>query len=304
MNIIIFPRPQTNHIYANSSHGFGFNKFGLFLGLIALSAVLLGGGYLLGISFGHKTILSEWKADVSAQKDRLNLAKRESETHVDALTTKVGLLQAHVNRIDALGNMLVSMAGLDADEFSFDSIPGVGGPNTASEGDVQVDMEIDAVLARLNDEIINREHQLNVLNDLLIDEKLEQETRPQGRPVIHGWISSYFGKRTSPFSGKTETHRGVDFAGKEGNDVVSVAGGVVTFAADKGGYGYLVEIDHGNGYVTRYGHNKMIHVQVGEAIKRGQVIAKLGSTGRSTGPHVHFEVIKDGVRIDPMKFVE
>ncbi len=304
MNIIIFPRPQTNHIYANSSHGFSFNKIGVFLGLITLSAILLGGGYLLGISFGHKTILSEWKADVSAQKDLLNVAKRESETHVDALTTKVGLLQAHVNRIDALGNMLVSMAGLDADEFSFDSIPGVGGPNASSEGEAQVDMEIDAVLARLNAEINNREHQLRVLNDLLIDEKLEQETRPQGRPVIHGWISSYFGKRTSPFSGKTETHKGVDFAGKAGNDVVSVAGGVVTFADDKGGYGYLVEIDHGNGYVTRYGHNQMIHVQVGEAIKRGQVIAKLGSTGRSTGPHVHFEVIKDGVRIDPMKFVE
>jgi murein DD-endopeptidase MepM/ murein hydrolase activator NlpD len=304
MNIIIFPRPQTNHIYANSPHGFSFNRIGVFLGLMALSAVLLGGGYLLGISFGHKTILSEWKEDVSTQKERLNTAKRESEIHVDALTTKVGLLQAHVNRIDALGNMLVSMAGLEADEFSFDSVPGVGGPNASNESGANVDMEIDAVLGRLNKEISNREHQLRVLNDLLIDEKLEQETRPQGRPVIHGWISSYFGKRTSPFTGKTETHKGVDFAGKAGNDVVSVAGGVVTFAADKGGYGYLVEIDHGNGYITRYGHNQMIHVQVGEAIKRGQVIAKLGSTGRSTGPHVHFEVIKDGVRIDPMKFVE
>jgi len=302
MNIIIFPRPKSNHIYANSLHG--FNKFGVFLGMIAVSAVLLGGGYLLGISFGHKAILSEWKADVSAQQERLMSAKRDSETHVDALTTKVGLLQAHVNRIDALGNMLVNMAGLDADEFSFDSIPGVGGPNAAADEDAQMDMEIDKVLARLNTEIENREHQLRVLNDLLIDEKLEQETHPQGRPVIHGWISSYFGKRTSPFTGKTETHQGVDFAGKAGNDVIAVAGGVVTHAAEKGAYGYLVEIDHGNGYVTRYGHNQMLHVQVGEAIKRGQVIARLGSTGRSTGPHVHFEVIKDGKRIDPIKFIE
>ncbi len=304
MNIIIFPRPQTNHVYANPNPLHGVGKFGVCLGVIALSAVLLGGGYVLGISFGHKTILNEWKADVSAQKERLNIAKRESETHVDALTTKVGLLQAHVNRIDALGNMLVNMAGLDAEEFSFDSIPGVGGANVSTDEEAHVDMEIDAVLARLNTEIDNREYQLRVLNDLLIDEKLEQETRPQGRPVIHGWISSYFGKRTSPFTGKTETHRGVDFAGKAGNDVVAVAGGVVTHASKKGAYGFLVEIDHGNGYVTRYGHNQMVHVQVGEAIKRGQVIAKLGSTGRSTGPHVHFEVIKDGTRIDPMKFVE
>jgi len=302
MNIIIFPRPKSNHIYANSLHG--LNKFGVFLGMIAVSAVLLGGGYLLGISFGHKAILSEWKADVSAQHERLELAKRDSKTHVDALTTKVGLLQAHVNRIDALGNMLVNMAGLDADEFSFDSVPGVGGPNATAEGDTQMDMEIDTVLARINTEIENREYQLRVLNDLLIDEKLEQETHPQGRPVIHGWISSYFGKRTSPFTGKTETHQGVDFAGKAGSDVIAVAGGVVTHAAEKSAYGYLVEIDHGNGYVTRYGHNQMIHVQVGEAIKRGQVIARLGSTGRSTGPHVHFEVIKEGKRIDPIKFIE
>ncbi len=303
MNIIIFPRPKAKHIYA-SSPVHGANKFVLSLAVVAVSAVLLGGGYVLGISFGHKTILNEWKADVSAQSERLQLAKRESETHVDALTSKVGLLQAHINRIDALGNMLVNMAGLDSEEFSFDSVPGIGGADTALDEEQHVDMEIDAVLARLNTEIENREYQLSVLNDLLIDEKLEQETRPQGRPVIHGWISSYFGKRTSPFSGKTETHRGVDFAGKAGNDVVSVAGGVVTKAGEKGAYGFLVEIDHGNGYVTRYGHNQMVLVQVGEAIKRGQVIAKLGSTGRSTGPHVHFEVIKDGVRIDPMKFVE
>ncbi len=165
-------------------------------------------------------------------------------------------------------------------------------------------MEIDAVLARFNLELDGREHQLQVLNDLLIDKKLEQETYPQGRPVIHGWISSYFGKRRSPFSGKSEMHRGVDFAGKTGSDVVAVAGGIVSQASKNGGYGYMVEIDHGNDYVTRYGHNKMLLVQAGEAIKRGQVIAKLGSTGRSTGPHVHFEVIKDGARIDPMKFVQ
>ena len=302
MNIIIFPRLQTNRIYANSLHG--WNKIVIFLGVIAVSAVLLGGGYLLGVSFGHKTIINEWKADVSVQKERLQLAKRESETHVDALTTKVGLLQAHINRIDALGNMLVNMAGLDSGEFSFDSAPGVGGVGVSQDNEQNIDMEIDTVLAQLNAEIENREHQLLVLNDLLIDEKLEQETRPQGRPVIHGWISSYFGKRTSPFTGKTETHRGVDFAGKTGNDVVAVAGGVVTKAGKKGAYGYLVEVDHGNGYITRYGHNQMVLVQVGEAIKRGQVIAKLGSTGRSTGPHVHFEVIKDGARIDPMKFIQ
>ena len=302
MNIIIFPRPRTRFIYTTYLHG--WNKIGAFLGLIAMTAIILAGGYLLGVSFGHKAIVSEWKADVVEQKERLNLAKQESQMHIDALTTKVGLLQAHVNRIDALGNMLVNMANLDADEFSFDSTPGLGGPHQSLDSDSNVDMEIDAVLARFNDELVEREHQLQVLNDLLINKKLEQETYPQGRPVIYGWISSYFGKRTSPFTGRSEMHRGVDFAGKTGSDVVAVAGGIVSQARKNGGYGYMVEIDHGNGYVTRYGHNKMLLVQAGEAIKRGQVIAKLGSTGRSTGPHVHFEVIKDGVRIDPMKFVQ
>ena len=302
MNIIIFPRPRTRFIYINYLHG--WNKFGAFLGLITLTAILLTGGYLLGVSFGHEAIVSEWKADIVEQKERLNIAKQESQMHIDALTTKVGLLQAHVNRIDALGNMLVSMANLDTEEFSFDSTPGLGGPHQSLDPDTQVDMEIDAVLARFNLELDGREHQLQVLNDLLIDKKLEQETYPQGRPVIHGWISSYFGKRRSPFSGKSEMHRGVDFAGKTGSDVVAVAGGIVSQASKNGGYGFMIEIDHGNGYVTRYGHNKMLLVQAGEAIKRGQVIAKLGSTGRSTGPHVHFEVIKDGARIDPMKFVQ
>ncbi len=302
MNIIIFPRPRTRFTYVKYLHG--WNKLGIFLALVALSAVLVSGGYLLGLSFGHKAILGEWKSDVIEQKEHLNLAKQESQTQIDALTTKVGLLQAHVNRIDALGNRLVNMANLDADEFSFDSTPGLGGPNAFDENTNQVDLEIDAVLGRINAELEEREHQLQVLNDLLIDQKLEQETYPQGRPIIHGWISSYFGKRRSPFTGKSEMHRGVDFAGKSGSDVVAVAGGIVTQAAKHGAYGYLVEIDHGNGYITRYGHNQFLLVQAGEAIKRGQVIAKLGSTGRSTGPHVHFEVLKDGARIDPMKFVQ
>ncbi len=307
MNIIIFPRPRTRIVHATNSYT-GWNKFGAFLGLVSLTAIFLAGGYLLGVSFGHKSILGEWQADVLQQKERLQVAKQESQTQIDALTTKVGLLQAHINRIDALGNMLVSMANLEGQEFNFGSTPSVGGPGTIqdsniSQSETHVDMQIDAVLARLNTEIDNREHQLQVLNDLLIDQNLEKETFPQGRPVVHGWISSYFGKRTSPFSGKHEMHRGIDFAGKPGSDVLAVAGGVVTKAGDNGGYGFLVEIDHGNGYSTRYGHNQMVLVQAGEVIKRGQVIAKLGSTGRSTGPHVHFEVLQDGTRVDPAKFV-
>jgi len=302
MNIIIFPRPRTRFTYVTNLRG--WDKIGEFLGLIIFSTVLLGGGYALGVSLGHKAILSEWKIDIIEQKERLHTVKQESQTQIDALTTKVGSLQVHVNRIDALGNMLVSMANIDAEELSFDSTPGIGGPHLGIDSDTQVDMKIGTTLAKIDTELEKRERQLQVLNDLLMDQKIEQETYPQGRPVIHGWISSYFGKRQSPFTGKFEMHRGIDFAGRPGSDVIAVAGGIVSRASKDGSYGFLVEIDHGNGHATRYGHNQMPLVQAGEAIKRGQVIAKLGSTGRSTGPHVHFEILKDGVQVDPMPYVQ
>jgi murein DD-endopeptidase MepM/ murein hydrolase activator NlpD len=127
---------------------------------------------------------------------------------------------------------------------------------------------------------------------------------PAGRPITSGWLSSYFGIRTDPFTGKKERHKGLDFAGKLGSDVVAVASGVVTWAGRRYGYGNLVEINHGNGYSTRYGHNDKITVKVGDAVKKGQIIAKMGSTGRSTGPHVHFEVLHKGKQVDPMSYIK
>ncbi len=301
MGISMFRYLRTRFVYRRRLRG--WNGGGKFFVLIALSLFLLGSGYILGVSFGHGPILNAWKVDTVEQKRHLASVKRESQAHINALTTRVGLLQAHVNRLDALGNMLVSMANLDTEEFGFDAPPGVGGPRLSVDNGTPVDMEIDTVLKRINAALAEREIQLQVLNNLLIDKKLVQETYPQGRPVLHGWISSYFGKRRSPFTGKSEMHHGVDFAGRAGSNVIAVAGGVVTHAEKKGGYGHLLEIDHGNGYITRYAHNQMLLVHEGEAVKRGQVIARLGSTGRSTGPHVHFEVLKDGTRIDPMKFI-
>ena len=126
---------------------------------------------------------------------------------------------------------------------------------------------------------------------------------PAGRPVQQGWLSSYYGWRTNPFGGNQQFHKGIDFAGKENSEIVAVGGGVVTYSGKRYGYGNLVEITHGNGYITRYGHNKKNLVREGETVKKGQAIALMGSTGRSTGPHVHFEVIKDGKKIDPAKFI-
>ena len=141
-----------------------------------------------------------------------------------------------------------------------------------------------------------------MLETLLMDRSLRERLMPSGRPISKGWLSSNFGKRADPFTGKQEYHKGVDFAGKEGADVLAVGDGVVTWSSKRSGYGNLVEINHGNGYVTRYGHNKSNTVEVGETVKKGQQIALIGSTGRSTGPHVHFEVLRNGKQVNPAKF--
>jgi murein DD-endopeptidase MepM/ murein hydrolase activator NlpD len=158
-------------------------------------------------------------------------------------------------------------------------------------------------MAAFDDQLDNREAQLGVLESVLMGQNLKDRVYPQGRPVGSGWISSYFGKRTDPFTGKPANHTGIDFAGKLGDPVAAVADGVVTWSADRYGYGIMVEINHGNGYSTRYAHNAENLVVVGDEVKKGQAVAHMGETGRATGPNLHFEVLKDGRRVNPVNFI-
>jgi murein DD-endopeptidase MepM/ murein hydrolase activator NlpD len=155
----------------------------------------------------------------------------------------------------------------------------------------------------LQSQLSSREQQLGVLENLILTRELNKQVYPEGRPVQEGFISSYFGQRADPFTGYTATHKGIDFAGPEGTSVISVAAGLVTFAGDRAGYGNMVEVNHGNGMVTRYGHNEKLLVKQGEMIRKGQEVALMGSTGRSTGPHLHFEVVKNGIQVDPLRFI-
>jgi murein DD-endopeptidase MepM/ murein hydrolase activator NlpD len=164
-------------------------------------------------------------------------------------------------------------------------------------------MDFGSVIASLDKQLSSREEQLAVLEEVIMNRQLRSKSKPRGRPITKGWTSSYFGKRADPFTGKIAMHKGMDFAGKEGSNIVAVANGVVTWAGDRYGYGNLVEINHGNGYTTRYGHNAKLLVKAGDSVEKGQVISKMGSTGRSTGPHVHFEVLKNDRQINPAKFV-
>jgi murein DD-endopeptidase MepM/ murein hydrolase activator NlpD len=145
--------------------------------------------------------------------------------------------------------------------------------------------------------------QLLALENVILSRSLKDAIQPEGRPVEQGFISSYFGERQDPFTGHEAVHRGLDFAAASGSHVVAVAAGIVTWSDTRPGYGSLVEINHGNGYVTRYGHNQRNLVNVGQTVTRGQAVALMGSSGRSTGPHVHFEVLKDGRQVDPLTFI-
>jgi murein DD-endopeptidase MepM/ murein hydrolase activator NlpD len=226
------------------------------------------------------------------------------QQNVDALALRLGQMNAHVVRLDALGSRLTQMADLKDGEFDFSSSPPLGGPEEpAADGEVMQISDLVTAFDALDGQLVDRSRQLNVLEDFLLNRKLRDEVHPEGRPVTAGYISSRFGNRNDPFTGRRAFHKGVDFAGRAGADVVAVASGVVVWSGPRYGYGELVEVNHGNGYVTRYAHNADNLVVVGETVKRGEVIARMGDTGRATGPNLHFEVLRNGQAVDPLTYI-
>lgn len=254
-----------------------------------------------GVSIGEVASLAQ---DLDAQRAAITTTRQQTEDTLDALAISIGQMNARVIRLDALGRRLTGMANLEDGEFNFDAVPAIGGPEEPYQtGSAVAVPELVASMQDLDDQLASREAQLGVLESILMDQNLNDRVYPQGRPVKSGWMSSYFGKRTDPFTGKLANHRGVDFAGKEGAEVIAVADGVVTWSSGRYGYGQMVEINHGNGYSTRYAHNSKNLVRVGEEVRKGQVISLMGETGRATGPNLHFEVLQDGRRVNPVKFI-
>lgn len=253
---------------------------------------------------GELVLPTEWKTEVDRNRQEIARLSRKAREDINAMSVRLGQLQAQAIRINALGQRLVSAARLDEGEFDFSQPPAVGGP----EAEVELTREIEPPdfirsLDQLALELEDREQRLRVLEDYFMTRNLEQTVLPAGRPLKNGWISSYYGMRTDPFTGRRAMHHGTDFAGKEGSEILSVAAGVVTYSGERYGYGHMVEISHGNGYITRYGHNRENLVKAGDVVEKGQAIALLGSTGRSTGPHVHFEVLKNGRGVDPSSYI-
>ena len=172
-------------------------------------------------------------------------------------------------------------------------------PPTENDFEPTVSSSLQALEIKLDEQI----KQLSILENVFNNTHLDNTQRITGRPIQSGWLSSYYGMRDDPFTGKQAMHKGIDFAGKEGDPVIATAAGIVTWSGERFGYGNLVEINHGNGLVSRYGHNQSLDVGVGEVVTKGQRIATIGNTGRSTGAHVHYEIIKQGKHIDPLPFV-
>ncbi len=238
------------------------------------------------------------------QRDTIAAIRQGNEDTLDALAVRIAQMNARMIRLDAVGRRLTEMADIDDGEFNFDAEPALGGPEEPMGPGSNVPVsEVVEAMTSLGYQLDNREAQLAVLESVLMNQNLSERVYPQGRPVKSGWLSSYFGKRTDPFTGKPANHTGIDFAGKMGDDIIAVADGVVTWSGDRFGYGVMVEINHGNGYSTRYAHNSENLVTVGDEVKKGQVVALMGETGRATGPNLHFEVLHNGRRVNPVKFI-
>lgn len=282
---------------------------------VVLSAVLIGlpvgfAGltYELGVRKGvvKAELAEETQATEDARERAEALAEMAgaAESRLESMSLLLAELQGRMTRLDAMGMHLTEIAGLEPGEFDFTVVPALGGPIAppmVSESDT-VPLFEGEVLA-LSRALDDREVQLDILSDLIQGEQVRREATPAGRPVVSGWVSSKYGTRIDPFTGKNAWHNGVDFAGREGSDIVAVASGVVSWSGERYGYGKMVEVAHGDGVTTRYAHNLENTVKVGDMVRRGEVIALMGNSGRSTGPHVHFEVFKNGRPVDPASYL-
>lgn len=264
--------------------------------------MLLAGAFAAGHYWASENSTERLVADLEGQRALLHQTRSAANQQIAALATRLGRMQAQLLRLDALGRHLTEVAKLDRGEFDFDNPPAMGGPQDDAGAGPTVPSLVD-MMDGVDASIADRQRQLTALQNLILTRELARQIVPGGRPVEAGYISSLYGNRTDPFHGGTSFHAGLDFAGTPGTKVLAVADGVVSAAGPDGGYGRLIEITHGNGYVTRYAHNAQLLVSLGQTVRRGEPIALMGSTGRATGTHLHFEVLHDGKSVNPLSFV-
>ena len=269
--------------------------------------MLLGSVFFAGISLGQRVQslggnpVSRARAAL-LQKTEMADLRQQLQERVDALAARIGQVNAHILRLDVLGKRVADLADLDSREFDFGTAPATGGPEEESGQPVQAP-DITRLIDDLEGRLEQRTSQLGAIERVLLRQELREQIVPDGLPVLRGFRSSGFGWRQDPFTGHSALHKGIDFAGNHGDAIIAVGAGVVSFAGVKDGYGITVEVTHGDGYVTRYAHNSQLNVRVGEMVSRGKQIARMGSTGRSTGTHLHFEVLRNGAPVNPLAYI-
>jgi murein DD-endopeptidase MepM/ murein hydrolase activator NlpD len=284
------------------------NRHLLLLGLLFFGSVILCACILYYLTLRHAEGLKlPVVQDIIAAAVKDNSSKQDKfvKENLAAMAMKLGEMQAQLMRLDALGERVQGLSGIKPEEFNFKEKPGQGGPDTtAMDGSGELNMsQFQQVMAAIAKDIDHRSDYMNVVETALMNDKIQSKLLPTIQPVNVNYNSSGFGWRIDPFTGKTAFHAGIDFPSPIGTPIVAAAGGVVITAQYHPEYGNMLEIDHGNDIVTRYGHTSKIYVKVGDIVRRGQHVADVGTTGRSTGPHLHFEVLVKGVQQDPHKFL-
>ncbi len=272
--------------------------------LIIVAIILAMGMNYLSLHYGDKINDRVSSLFVVAPQQEEIDAHANLHGNLDAMAVKLGQMQAQLMRLDALGERLAKSSGVNTQEFLFDKTPGQGGGlPTLSSPTLSVD-EFGQRLNELSYVIDDREDKFGVLDSLLRQDRLTKRVYPSEMPIDTGWYSSGFGYRIDPFSGRRVFHEGVDFAAKTGTPIKAAAGGVVIYSARHPEYGNMIEIDHGDELVSRYAHASKRLVNLGQIVSSGQKIAEVGSTGRSTGPHLHFEIRHKNVPQNPSRYLK
>ena len=233
---------------------------------------------------------------------QLQFTLHHPQKHLDALALQLGEMHARIMRLDALSTRLAKMAGIKEQDLDAIQAPGAGGPQVNPQ-DIS-EAQLQAGIADLAQQIELKSDRLSMLEAMLLQQTMQKNMLPDNSPVNVGYNSSSFGWRVDPFSGRSAFHEGLDFTAAIGTPIHAAAGGRVTVAEQTPDYGKIVKINHGSGLETRYAHASELLVKAGDVVRKGQLIARVGNTGRSTGPHLHFEVRRDGAPLDPRKFLQ
>lgn len=305
-NIIVLKQSKSGTDSYHLSDSKTRQKIIVVLTLAVCSVLLLGvgTGYML-FNNNNETNLELQKIQqlVESKENDIQNFKSNVNTELDSLALQIGGLYAQSMRINALGDRLTDVVDLKDDEFDFSQEPGVGGADLSLTHVENTSDDLFNSLYSIQAHFKQQEEQLVLLSSLLDEKGQDQQIKPSGKPIRNGWISSSYGGRTDPFTGKQAFHSGIDFSGKRSAVIQSMADGVVIWSGHRGNYGRLIEIDHGEGYMTRYAHLSNLSVTIGQKVNKGDAIGIMGKTGRATSEHLHFEVLKKGRKVNPWPFL-